>query len=192
MFKNMLFIIMTLLVSPVYAIAQVEDNVQTEQNKTVTSYLYSWTDDKGVIHITDNVEKVPKKYRNKTIRLDQRDREVSAENAEVQPGTRPPSSSDAQDAGDDSKIEWQQRMKAAKTRLVNAERHYRELDDRRTKLRMRAPYAPLPTAVMAEAEQVEQEMQKVQDEIREAQNEVDVVIPEEARKAGIPPGWLRE
>jgi hypothetical protein len=35
-------------------------------------------------------------------------------------------------------------------------------------------------------------MKEVQKQIDEARNMVDVVIPEEARKAGVPPGWLRE
>jgi hypothetical protein len=35
-------------------------------------------------------------------------------------------------------------------------------------------------------------MKGVQSEIDAARNDLDVVIPEEARKAGVPPGWLRE
>jgi hypothetical protein len=32
----------------------------------------------------------------------------------------------------------------------------------------------------------------MQKEIDEARNMLDVVIPEEARRAGVPPGWLRK
>jgi hypothetical protein len=35
-------------------------------------------------------------------------------------------------------------------------------------------------------------MKQVQKEIDDTRNRINVVIPEEARKAGIPPGWLRE
>jgi hypothetical protein len=35
-------------------------------------------------------------------------------------------------------------------------------------------------------------MKQVQKEKDDARNEVEVVIPEAARKAGVPPGWLRE
>ena len=42
------------------------------------------------------------------------------------------------------------------------------------------------------AQKIEEEMQQVQREIDSARNEVENVIPEQARKAGVPPGWLRE
>ncbi len=51
-------------------------------------------------------------------------------------------------------------------------------------------YGPIENKV--KAEQVAQEMKEVQKQIDEARNMLDVVIPEDARKAGVPPGWLRE
>ncbi len=35
-------------------------------------------------------------------------------------------------------------------------------------------------------------MNNVQSEIEQAKHMLNEVIPEEARKAGVPPGWLRE
>jgi hypothetical protein len=35
-------------------------------------------------------------------------------------------------------------------------------------------------------------MKEVRKEIDEIRRELDEAIPEEARKAGVPPGWLRE
>ncbi len=36
-----------------------------------------------------------------------------------------------------------------------------------------------------------QEIEKYKQEIREAQEMLETVLPDEARKAGAPPGWLR-
>jgi hypothetical protein len=49
-----------------------------------------------------------------------------------------------------------------------------------------------PIANRQRAEQIDKALPEVQKEIDRARREIDVVIPEEARKAGIPPGWLRE
>jgi chromosome segregation ATPase len=88
---------------------------------------------------------------------------------------------------------WQRRVGAAKQRLAAAEQHYRELENRRTTLlgQWGTP-AYAPPEARSEAERLAQEMRSVQKEIDDARNEVEVAIPEEARKAGVPPGWLRE
>jgi hypothetical protein len=51
-------------------------------------------------------------------------------------------------------------------------------------------YGPIENKV--KAAQIEQQMKEVQKQIDEARNMLDVVIPDEARKAGVPPGVLRE
>jgi hypothetical protein len=47
-------------------------------------------------------------------------------------------------------------------------------------------------AYRTRAAELEEEMKEVQKDIDEALNMINVVIPDEARKAGVPPGWLRE
>jgi hypothetical protein len=88
---------------------------------------------------------------------------------------------------------WQRRVSMAKQRLAAAKQRYQELDQKRTSLlgQWGTPaYAPPEARI--EAQRLAQEMDSVQKEIDDARNEVEVVIPEEARKAGVPPGWLRE
>jgi hypothetical protein len=41
-------------------------------------------------------------------------------------------------------------------------------------------------------QQIENDMQRTRREIDDIKNEINTVIPDEARKAGVPPGWLRE
>jgi hypothetical protein len=84
-------------------------------------------------------------------------------------------------------------MSGAKQRLAAAEQRYRELEQKRTALlgQWGTPaYAPPEARI--EAERLAREMQNVQKAIDDARNQIEVVIPEEARKADVPPGWLRE
>jgi hypothetical protein len=40
--------------------------------------------------------------------------------------------------------------------------------------------------------QIATELSSAQQEVDRARNMVNTVIPDEARRAGVPPGWLRE
>jgi len=53
--------------------------------------------------------------------------------------------------------------------------------------------AALPTQeVMDEIKELDAEIASAAAEVDTARDKVNNVIPDEARKAGIPPGWLRE
>jgi len=160
------------------------------------NYLYQWTDDKGVMHMTDTLNNVPEAYRKKARKMEtgkggegtggqQLQRENSPVDAE--------SSEEAEDAEEAGKAEWQQQIKTWKSKLARAENHYQELDQQWKTLYGRwggAAYSPPETKL--QVQQIQQEMETTKQEIDEARNMIDVVIPERARKAGVPPGWLRE
>jgi hypothetical protein len=156
------------------------------------SYLYEWTDGKGVVHITDSLGKIPEQYRSNARRLGTFPEEGAAPNRPQQGISSPAGNAEDQREAQ-QKAQWQRRMSDAKQRLAAAEQRYRELEQRRTALlgQWGTP-AYAPPAARIEAERLSGEMQGVQKEIDNARNEVEVVIPEEARKAGVPPGWLRE
>ncbi len=170
--------------------AQAEQPEQTEDKELEERYLYQWTDDKGIVHITDGLGKVPGTYRKSAVKIKQPEKDEAREGPQV----RPPQnySSVASDRGR-AKAQWQQRMRGAKTRLAGAERRYRELQQRRDNLLTSwgGPASGRRTGLV-EAEKIERKMRAVQREIQAARNEHDNVIPEQARKAGVPPGWLRE
>jgi DNA repair exonuclease SbcCD ATPase subunit len=193
---------MLLMVSTMTAFAQTDQQAQTENagdaqdtedKELKKSYLYQWTDDKGVVHIADGLGKVPKQYRDKAVKLQQPKKEGPDQGQQVQ--EEPPSRdySDEEEREEDRKIEWQQRMRAARQRLAGAESRYQELDQRRKEL-LQSWGGPASghLADRIEADRIEQEMKDAQQEIDKARKDIDVVIPDEARKAGIPPGWLRE
>ena len=156
-------------------------------------YLYQWTDDQGVVHITDRGE-VPEQFRAKARKMEAPRNSEPAQEPGIQKNPGPLIT--PQNAGGDDEAQkavWQNRIHEWKARMADAEKRYRELDQQRTELLMSwggPAYGPIENKV--KADQIEQQMKEVQKQIDEARNMLDVVIPEEARKAGVPPGWLRD
>jgi hypothetical protein len=175
---------------PVYA--QADQQAQTADKELKKSYLYQWTDEKGVVYITDDLDKVPKVYRDKALKLTQPKTEDVGQKQQAQrPGYSSGSGSEAADPS--GKDVWQQRMRGARQRLEAAEKRYHELDQRRNEL-LQSWGGPASGRLdtRTNADSIEREMKGAQIDIDEARNDLEVVIPEEARKAGVPPGWLRE
>jgi len=185
----MLLLFLTLPSLP--ALAQSGSN--TEKKEAPKRYLYQWTDSKGVVHITDDLGDVPERYRSKANKIEAG--KPQEPGGEQRAGERPTPGFDSGNtaAEEASKARWQQRLRDWKDRLAKAEQQYQDLDQQRTQLlgsRGSAAYAPI--ADRLKAEQIGQQLKDVQREIDNARNMIENVIPEEARKAGVPPGWLRE
>jgi peptidoglycan hydrolase CwlO-like protein len=165
-----------------------------EEDERKKPYLYEWTDEKGVGHITDTLGNVPEKYRSRA-------RRVEIRKEKEQPGAlpaQPELTTTPQDQGapvDDEarKAEWRQKIKDWKSRLAESEKRHQELEEERNALiRPWGTFALASPDTRAKVGKVEEEMKAVQKQIDEARNMINVVIPEEARKADVPPGWLRE
>jgi len=158
------------------------------------SYLYTWTDDSGGVHITDGLGNVPEQYRPKARKTEDSRKGEAGQGQQTQNVTGGTARPESEEETEESlKAELQDRIQEWKTRLDQAEKRYRELDQQRTELLMSSggpAYGPIENKV--KAEQIAQEMKEVEKQIDEARNMLDVVIPEDARKAGVPPGWLRE
>jgi hypothetical protein len=189
----MLFLILVFTGFAMTVFAQADPQVQTEDKEQQQSHLYQWTDEKGIVHITDSLGMVPKQYRDKAVKLKQQKKEGFDQGQQVQQEPTYPSGAESGAADAAVKREWQERMRDAKERLDSTEKRYQELDQRRNEL-LRSWGGPASGHLIerSEVENIEQEIKDVQREIDKARNDVDVVIPEQARKAGIPPGWLRE
>jgi hypothetical protein len=159
--------------------------------------LYEWTDDRGVVNVTDDLSKVPDKYRSRAKKLGSSGAGPAGQGAvspqmpspaEVVPG--PAAQSD-----EDRKAQWQRRMRDAKQRLAAAEDRYRQLNQQKTNMTSQwgSSGASLPPQeVLDQMAQIDRDLERAKGDINDAKNMVEVIIPDEARKAGIPPGWLRE
>lgn len=161
-----------------------------------TGSLYEWKDDKGNVNVVDDVSKVPDKYRSKAKKLGS----SGSGNPIQQQQTQEPAASEesvdkAMQDEDIRKAEWQQRMHDAKRRLSDADDRYSQIELRKNELgsKFGASGAVLPTQEMLdEMNRLEGELARAKTEKDKARNEVEVNIPDEARRAGIPPGWLRD
>lgn len=161
-------------------------------------YLYQWKDDRGVVNMTDSLDKVPPKYRSQATRLLQPGagkEEQRSEETRVgeQPQVRDIGASP--DQNESRKAEWQQRMRDARRRLAIAEERYRQIELRKNELASKwgSSGAALPTQEMLnEMNSLDGELARARIDADKARNDVEVTIPDEARRAGIPPGWLRE
>ncbi len=161
-------------------------------------YLYQWKDDRGVVNMTDSLDKVPPKYRSRATQLlqpgagkeEQRREETSERERSQDLDAETP-----QDQEEIIKAEWQLRVQDAKRRLVDAEERCSRIELRMKELasQMGSSGAALPTQeILSEMTRLEGELVRAKMDAEKARNEVEVTIPDEARRAGIPPGWLRE
>jgi len=189
--RKILLLILLLTGFAVTAFAQADPQAPTGEAEPQKSYLYQWSDDSGV-HISDSLEKVPMQYRDKAIKMTQEKTEGVDQGQQMQQRPVTPSGAGSEAAEAAEKAVWQQRMRQAKERLANAEMRYADLDQRRKELLRRSTVGAFGGQEVIEAQNIELQMKDAQKEIDNARNDVEVVIPDEARKQGIPPGWLRE
>lgn len=159
--------------------------------------LYEWTDDRGVVNVTDDLSKVPDKYRSKAKKIGRSGAGPGAqEKVSPQPKTAPQEFPGAAEQSDEArKRQWQLRMRDAKQRLADAEGHYRQLNQSKSDLAAQwgsSGAALPPQDVLDEMARIDRDIEAARKNIDDARNMVEVTIPDEARKAGIPPGWLRE
>ena len=189
--RSLTTIVIALMIFVPTAFAQTDG--QPEKKEVKKYYLYEWTDRTGGVHITDDLGEVPERYRSKARKIEiPKGQEVGPEQQTQGAAASPQGvSTEEQDAA--SKAAWQRRLRDWKGRLADAQARYQALDQQRLEALGKwrgAASGHLEGRV--EAEQIQQEMNGVQTEIDEAKNMIETVIPEEARRAGIPPGWLRE
>jgi hypothetical protein len=156
--------------------------------------LFTWTDKDGVVHMTDSLDKVPNEYRSRTQRTGNGASGVTVV-PEAQSPTAPATSE--QRGGSDAalKAQWQSRMLDAKRKLQNAENNYQQLEKRKSDLQAQwgsSGAALPPQDVLNQMNQLEVDMSRAKMEIDNARDQINNVIPDEARRAGVPPGWLRE
>ena len=187
-FFTVLMFILLAFVGP----AGAETGGATDTKKEIKSHLYEWTDTKGNVHITDDLGEVPEPYRAKARTIEMpKSQETGAQQQGAGKYT-PGAAGETQDAA--KKAGWQRRLREWKARLANAEQRYHALEQKRLDAlgQWGGSAASGHLEGRAEADRIAQDMKAVQKEIDDAKNMIENVIPEEARKAGIPPGWLRE
>lgn len=92
---------------------------------------------------------------------------------------------------DEVKTKWQNRLAGAKQKLETALAEFKEAEGTYQSIAMKASHTLFPGQAQQRDEALKKmtELEVVIDALIE---EIEVTIPDEARKAGIPPGWLRD
>lgn len=91
---------------------------------------------------------------------------------------------------EENKATWRERMAAAIKKRDEVYQAFMSAQEKYNGLATRANFTLLPGQA-EEMEQAKQDMERLEVELDQVIQEIQFTIPEEARKAGIPPGWLR-
>jgi hypothetical protein len=152
--------------------------------------MYRWVDKNGVVGFADSLQKIPPEYRDSAKRVDGTGPSsgTSRKPFQVVPAI-PPSGIDVPGGTDNSYTVWQERIREARQELEQLKTQrlavQKEYDSFRGELFKRGRADPdADTKLQAQIADLDQQ-------IAEKEMEIGTTIPDEARRAGIPPELLR-
>ena len=143
---------------------------------------YRWIDEEGVINFTDDLQKIPDRYRGQLDivilpPLSQK------EEPKVSPLLPSPPAEDT-DLQGHGREWWYEKVRGWEEKRDQAM-------DRLEKLNLELQALKFRNILFAEQNRIIEEIRQVERERQEAEQMLTEVLPEEARKAGTPSGWLR-
>lgn len=151
--------------------------------------VYQWEDEQGMLNLTDNLEKVPEKYRDRATEIIlPKDEGRPGENAPSPPGGPKETIKEQADLQGRSREWWQGRAREWREKKSRAAQELALAKERLNTIPMSLPFP----AREREKQEILREMGTYEGQVREAERILNEVLPEEARKAGAPPGWVRE
>lgn len=175
--------------------------------------VYQWTDGNGAVHFTDDPGKIPKKFHNSVRELRPPDQEEenapkgvpSEEDMEaVAPVEAPPAvspkpapesessslvaPSEAVDFNGHNREWWRQRVQEWQAKKTDAQAKLADAQERLGKER----FLNATTGNMKRIQDISAEVSKYERELKEAESMLTDGLPDEARRAQAPPGWLRD
>jgi Domain of unknown function (DUF4124) len=166
--------------------------------------LYKWVDDKGTVHFTDNPSLVPQKYQDQIQTQTPPGPTSPPSQATSAPSqaTPPRAPAPATEASEPSvrvtdrlgrdEQWWRAKAKEWNDKLVDAQK---KLDELKKELKTAEDEAGVKYNVRHMRRQVlrpsEEEMKGLEDQIAEAKNMLENVLPKEAAADGADPSWLR-
>ncbi|NTW57940.1 MAG: hypothetical protein HGB21_11775 [Nitrospirae bacterium] len=157
----------------------------------VHAEFYKWVDRNGREFITNDKEKIPAEYRGAAKPVEMRDDRVSIGKDPVADKNKPAAVPEHKDKYGRGEQYWRKRAENLRRQLRDQENE-RELlvkqerdDESKTKKRSSS------SAKKAKSSR-DKKLAKIDKKIAKIRRELDVDLPEEARKADAYPGWLRE
>jgi len=157
----------------------------------VRAEFYKWVDRNGREFITNDKEKIPAEYRGAAKPMEVRDDRVSVGKDPVAGKNKPAAVPEHKDKYGRGEQYWRKRAENLRRQLRDQE-DARELlvkqerdDESKTKKRSSS------SAKKAKSSR-DKKLANIDKKIAKLKRELDVDLPEEARKADAYPGWLRE
>ena len=154
--------------------------------------IYKWVDETGNVGFTDDLLNIPEKFRN-TATLESesaapRQEPVSAEKHILLPSLNELHT----DGSGHDRAYWQGRVKELQDRRVELVEHKKEIDQKIEILNGPRGSGRLTNRNYLKLhEELLDELSRTEQDIKEIDDQLENGLPEEARKANAPPGWLR-
>jgi hypothetical protein len=154
--------------------------------------VYKWVDEKGVVHFTDDMTKIPDKYRPKTdkIGVPEEKSEPKLERDSSQK-KKEDHYKDQLGRGEEywkSKVdEWKKKLRIAQEKIETARIKYNELTEKFNDSKSSVER----NQIKRERDQFKQEMDQYKSHIEEARIMLEKKIPEEAEIYKAKPEWVK-
>jgi hypothetical protein len=171
--------------------------------------VYKYVDKKGTVHYTDDPDQLPEPQRSKVlreleekIRKEEEERRKRKEQGLEVPDERlpppprqpvpsgPHPSSKRLESRKASKKAWEAKAEKARERVTELEKKCEELKTERDINNRDRLTAARPGAGQR-YRRARAAYNKCQKDLEYARNYLEVTLPEQARKSGVPPGWIR-
>jgi hypothetical protein len=154
--------------------------------------VYKWVDEKGTVHFTDDVTKIPENQRPKTDKIGVSEESAGRVEGESSPKAKPDAYKDVLGRGEDywkNRVEdWKKRIKSAQEKIEQTRVKYNELTEKFNDSKSSAERNQL----RKERDQVKQEMDQYKNKIEEAKLALEKKIPEEAELYKAKPEWIKQ
>jgi predicted nucleic acid-binding Zn-ribbon protein len=156
--------------------------------------FYRWVDREGKEFFTNDREQVPQEYRNNAVAVKPDERRVSV--GEKSGSTRMPSAAlkDHKDKYGKGEEHWRKRAAKLRKELAALQDKYdlflkQEREDENKPKRLTVKNSSNKKISRSSREKKKETLEK---DVAQKKHELEVELPEEARKADAYPGWLRE
>lgn len=153
--------------------------------------FYRWVDRDGREFFTNELEKIPAEYRASARPVEVHDERVSVGNAPMAAPSRPVVVKEHRDKNGRGEEYWKKRAENLRRQIRDQEA---ELDHLARQEQQEQNSSRKTSAKNRKKSQAahEKKRTKIEKKIAKLKRELDVELPEEARKADAYPGWVRE
>ena len=170
--------------------------------------VYKWIDKRGTVHYTDDPEQLPEPYRSQALKELGERLKKQQEEPQPNPGAAPPAPAaapatpapstqeqlqgltDSLQRVEAAKRSWQQKAALARQNVTQLEQECAKLRTKRDLAQRNSLNYARPVD-RATAQQSEKDLERCDKALAEARRYSTDELPEQARRQGIPPGWLR-